>query len=214
MAKLISTIVNRVNFATKKGLTGYHTPAQICDELHAESMNVWKNYLDQYEKNQIMDVYLRPFQNQETVNLTAGAGTVVTKDFIYYFEGVSVSGPNIEIKDIDNKRYLYRISHPVKIPTAKYPVLSMTNQSVVVTPANAFSSIIVSYLKLPTKPVYAVDTVGDRYIYNDANSIDFEWNAALADKIIDRALAALGVNMRASEMIQYSNQQRALDDQK
>lgn len=214
MSKLIFDIVSRVNFATKKGLTGYHTPLQICAELHAESLNLWKNYLIDYEKNKIMDLAMRPFENTETVALTLGVGTVVTKDYVYFFEGVVAGGTNIEIKEIEQKKFLYRQSHAVKTPTAKYPICSMRNQTLTVIPTSDFTSVVLSFLKLPTQPVYATDPVGDRYIYNDANSIDFEWNQSYADKIIDRALANLGINMRAGEMIQFSKEQRQLNDMK
>lgn len=306
MAKFIKTIHDRVNFAIKKGLTGYIPPSKIDDEVHAESMNTWRHYVGLFEKTRLMDVCLRPFQNTESVALTNGAGTYVTKDFVYSLEGVpnpqifSGTGPlgitnyaltntlfkygssyyinlatasgtatvkveidgvvlfngsvtsggvnvsfvyrgnlnikftvsvvaltvltinegvpggtleNIEIKDISDESFNYRVNHPVKVPTKVYPIANRLNQSIIVRPASAFTTVKIGYLKRPIRPVYAYTTVGDRYIYDDTNSVDFEWNETVHDIIMEKALANMGINMRSQEMIQFSNQQQQIEKQ-
>jgi len=212
MSKLIFSVVNRVNFATKKGLTGYHTPKQICDELHAESMNVWRQYIKDFEKTKSMDPYLRPFQASEEVILTDGVGTIVSLDYLYLYEGYVSSTVKTEVHDVDSTKWNARINDPVKIPTATYPVCTHNKQELKVMPIDAFPKVIVSFLKKPNLPVYAIDTVGDRYIYNDGSSVDWEWHQTIADIIIDKTLAKLGINMRSGEMIQFSKEQQVLDN--
>jgi len=305
MAKFISDLVNRVNFATKKGLSGYHSPDKIVTELHAESLNLWREYIKLFEKIRVMDTYLRVFQQQEIVQMYNGLANYSSQDYIYLMEGfnnptitklidagsyavgsvdialngydngfshwivintvtyaapatvtlkldgvqiftgtvtnaqmiipytftsqktltVVVAGAgitlslwkitptsnNTEILWIDNQKYLYRANHPVKTPTATYPIASNFSQQLTVLPANAFTYVGISSLKRPTKPVYAFTQSGDRYIYDDANSIDTEWSEELYDVLMERTLANLGINMRSAELVQYSNQQRQLE---
>lgn len=308
--KFIKNLHDRVNFAIKKGLTGYYAPQKISDEVHAESLNLWRKYIEDFEKNQTMDVYLRVFQNLEVVKLVNGIGNYLTQDYIYLMEGVipanfsnaviingntlnvgsnsqsivgnqsgfqywillnttsyatnaqvtvqldgttiysgvvtnelmyipynyiqqqnltfivsgasvtfslwqiTIAGNNTEIKWVENEKFLYRANHPVKGPTATYPIGSNFNQGIQVLPTNAFNYMILSTLKRPTKPVYAFTQSGDRYIYDDTNSIDFEWNESVHDVIMERTLANLGINMRSPELIQFSNSQRQLEQQK
>jgi len=213
MAKFIKTVVDRCNFASKKGLSGYFSPERICAELHAESMNTWRSYIKEFEKTQVMDTYTRPFQFKEEVTLTDGVGTIVSKDYLYYFEGYVSATETTEIKIVDDRKFLYRKNHPVKTPTIKYPVGNTFNQVLTVLPITAFPKAIISFLKKPTLPVYAYTLTGDRYLYDDANSVDWEWHDSLGDLIVDKALANLGISIRNLEMQQFSKEQRILDNQ-
>lgn len=212
MTKLIKSVVDRANFMAKKGLSGYFSPQRICDELHAESMNLWRAYIEKFEKTRTMDTFTRPFQGTEEVILTDGSGTIVSKDFLYLFEGYVSATQVTEIHDVDNSRWNARINDPVKIPTAEYPVCSNTGQVLKVIPTSAFPKVIVSFLKKPTKPVYAYDLISDRYVYNDSNSIDFEWHESLHDLIVDKTLANLGISMRNLELQQFSKEQQVIDN--
>lgn len=304
MAKFIQDIHDRVNFATKKGLTGYHPPEKITSEVHAESMNLWREFVKQFEKTSLIDVYLRPFQIQEVVQLNAGFGQFDNQDYVYMLEGyvpanfnkvlldnvaygvgpstlvlggtlgktqwlelftstaapatvtlkldgvtifsgvitnkhtfvaftyigqisisvivagigitltrseVTTTAPTIEIDLIDDDKFPSRLIHPIKLPTAIYPIANIMKQTLRVAPDTAFTFVLLSLIKRPTKPFYAYTIVGDRFIYDDTNSIDFEWNETAHDMIMEKALANLGINMRSQEMIQFSNSQRKLD---
>jgi len=310
MAKFISSIHDRINFAVKKGLSGYFPPQKITDEVHANSLDLWGEYIKEFEKTRVMDAYLRVFQNQEIVKLNNGLANYVAQDYIYYMEGINPTGftntvlingnsyvagstdiplaaagydigfqhwivlnttsyatpltvtikvdgvqiytgtitnaqvivpylftgqktltvivvgsatltlslwkiattsNNTEITWLDNTKYLYRVNHPVKAPTATYPVASNFGQQLTVLPAATFNYAVISFLKKPTKPVYAFTTSGDRYIYDDANSIDFEWHEKLHPVIMERTLSNLGINMRSEAMLAFSNQQRQIE---
>lgn len=307
MAKFIKTIHDRVNFATKKGLTGYHTPEQITEEVHAESMNLWRKYVEQFQKFRVLDVYLRPFQSQEVVQLTNGLGIFESKDFVYVAEGfvpanfaksqisstaygvgshthnltgtqgqfqwielytatptpatvmvkldgqiifngqitnkrtfiqylytgqsaltitvssqsitlvrhsIVVTGNNTEIHLVDDERFSFRAAHPIKTPTATYPIANVLNQSITVLPAGSFSWILLTLFKRPSKPVYAYTISGDRYVYDDANSIDYEWHETMHDVIMERVLSNLGINIRSAEMVQFAQSQRKMEEMK
>lgn len=212
MPKFIKSVVDRANFATKKGLTGYFSPVTICAELHAESMNVWRQYVKDFEKTKIIDPYLRPFQDTEEVILTDGVGTIVSLDYLYLYEGYVSASVKTEIHDVDSTKWNARINDPVKIPTATYPVCTHNGQELKVMPIAAFPKVIVSFLKRPTEPIWGYTVVGDRYVYDDSASVDFEWHETMMDLIMDKTLSNLGISMRSLEMQQFSKEQQVLDN--
>lgn len=212
MPKFINSVVSRVNFLTKKGLTGYFAPEKICAELHAESMNVWRQYIEKFEKSGTMDTYTRPFQDSEEVTLIDGVGTIVSLDYLYLLEGYVNATTRTEIHKVDNTKWNARITDPVKVPTATYPVGSNNGQELKVVPIDAFPKVIVSFLKQPTLPVWAYTVVSDRYVYDDSASVDWEWHKTIADLIIDKALANLGISIRNLEMQQFSKEQQVIDN--
>lgn len=199
--------MDRINLATKKGLTSYWTPEQICNEIHAESMNVWQKYVDQFDKNKKMDVFMRPFQFTEDIIITAGNGIIVTKDYIYYIEDTNTG---VEIHQVDDKKWGYRSSHPVKTPTPEYPICNTFNQEIKVLPVS-ITSVTVSFLKKPTKPVWAYTISSGRYVYDDSSSIDFEWNEILHDPIMNRVLGNLGISARDGELLNQSARDKATE---
>lgn len=213
--KNIKIFVDRINLATKKGLAGYFTPESICTEIHTESMNIWKKYVIDYEKSRKMDMYMRPFQFSEDVQLVNGIGTVITKDFVYYIEDATIVNNienSTEIALINNDEWGYRKIHPIKIPTSKYPICNITNEKVEVLP-KTITKIRINFIKLPTKPYYAYTISGDRKLYDDYNSIDFEWNDAVHDEIFNRVLGNLGIPLREYGIINQAERDRLKEGQ-
>lgn len=203
MAKFIKTIVDRINMATKKGLCPYYSPDQLEDEVHAESMNLWKKYIDDFEKTQKMSVYMDPFRLKEVVAISSGSGTLVTAKGQYRIS-VFVTGTDIKIDMVNIDKWADRINNSVVGPDATYPVGRIDNAAIYIRPTSV-TSVDVHFLKTPKKPVYAFTPSDDDYVYNDGSSEDFEWPEILHDEIMNRVLANLGIAQREGELIQYSN---------
>lgn len=201
MPKFIKNIHDRVNFATKKGLTGYHSPTQIDSEVNAESFNLWLKYTAMFEKDSDVAAALDPFKRTESVVITAGEGTMTTA-FQRPTGVVDASGKKIDIVDIG--MWADRVNHPLKAPNTDYPVCRFENRKIIIRPTS-IAQATVYYLKHPTLAVYAYTLAGTRYVYDDTNSIDFDWPAQVHDQITERVLANLGINMREMQLIQYSN---------
>lgn len=202
--KFIKTIVDRINLATKKGLTGYWSPSQIITEVHAESMNLWKKYIDEFERTKKISLYLKPFEKVEDVTGLTGSvaeGTKTVTACHQYPVVASIAG-NVTVSILTLGEYNYRFNHPTKGPDATHPICKFLNDMIFVAP---MSDVSVIYVSKPIKPFYAVDSVpGDQYQYNDANTIDIEWDERLHDDIMNRVLANLGIPNRDGQMIQYS----------
>lgn len=205
MAKFIFTIHNRINFAIKKGLTGYVSPDKIDQEVNAESMNLWLKYTPLFEKDSDIAAILDPFKTPETVALVSGQGTMVAafQRPIGVFD--DIASRKIEIVDI--AMWADRINHPLKAPNTDYPVCRFENKKIFVIPTS-LATCTVYYLKYPTTAVYAFSQVGTRYVYDEANSVDFEWPVQTHDMIMNRVLQNLGLNMREVMLIQNSQQDK------
>lgn len=202
MAKFIKNIVDRIGLANRKGLCPYYSPLQIGAEVHAESLNLWKKLVKEFEATQLISVYLEPLKATETVALTSGAGTLVTSKGKYK-TAVLTTG-DLKVAQINVDRWASAINDSVRVPDASNPVCRIDYASIKVVPTS-LASVIVHYLKTPTKPVYAYTTSGDDYVYDDDNSVDFEWPEELHDEIMNRVLGNIGLAQREGELIQYSN---------
>lgn len=203
MAKFIKNIVDRINLANRKGLSPFYSPDQIVAEVHSESMNLWLKYIQEFERTQIISTILDPFRDKETVALTSGAGTLVTSK-ARYKAAVMVATTDIKVELVPIGQWSDRVNQSVKVPSATYPIARIDNADIIVRPTS-IASVVVHFIKKPTKPVYAFNEVDEDYIYDDATSSDFEWNEECHDQIMNRVLANLGVSQRENQMIQYSN---------
>src|SRR5688572_28332449 len=120
MAKFIKTIVDRINLANRKGLCPYYTPDQICEEVHAESMNLWIKYAPQHQKSSEIELYLRPFRDSESIFTPNGEGVLVNGKAIITFAR-SFTDKKITIYTID--KFSNAVDDSIVNPTADYPIM-------------------------------------------------------------------------------------------
>jgi hypothetical protein len=204
MPKFIKTLHDRVQFAIKKGLTDYVSPDKMMEEVHAESMNLWKKYIDAFEETQKLSMYLDPFRDEETVALSNGVGVFSNTD-TYKIGYFTQAGRNIDSVPIAH--WGYRSTSVLLPPNEDYPICLVERGAIKVLPVT-LPSIIIKFLKKPIKPVYSFTISGDQYVYDDAASVDIEWSEVLHDEIMNRVLSNLGINFREGTLIQYSQSEK------
>lgn len=202
MAKFIKSVVDRINLLNRKGLSPFYSPLQIADEVHSESLNLWKKLVKEFEQTQLISVYLEPFKASETVALASGAGTLVTGKGKY--KTAVLTAADLKVTQVNIDKWASAINDSVRVPDALNPICRIDYSVIKVVPTS-IPSVVVHFLKKPTKPVYAYSTSGDDYIYDDTASVDFEWQEEAHDEIINRVLGNLGISQREGEVIQYSN---------
>ncbi len=198
--KHIKSIVDRIQLALRKGLSPYYSPAQIVDEIHAESMNLWKKYVDEFERTQRISVYMHPFAFEEPIAITGFIGHTAHVDA--YITAISFRGKRVQLIPIGH--WNQRINDSIRVPTDDYPVCMQSGTKFTVYPGTV-TSLHIHRLRKPTKPVYAYIVSGDDYVYDDATSIDFEWPEILHDEIINRVLNNMGISQREGALTNYSN---------
>lgn len=208
MAKFIKNIVDRINLANRKGLCPYYSPLQICAEVHAESLNIWKKYVDEFERTQKLSVFLDPLKSRETVAIAAGVGTLITSKGQYRTGAFTTSGGKVTLINVD--KWASAVNDTIRVPDNDNPIALIEGENIVVKPITV-SSVILHFLKKPALPVYAFTSDGDDYIYDDGNSVDFEWNEELHDEVMNRVLVNLGVSQREPALVQYGNIEKQIE---
>lgn len=61
------------------------------------------------------------------------------------------------------------------------------------------------YLRMPNKPLFSYTSAGREIFYDDSTSIDLEWNDLHVNRIVDRALILIGLNVENPAVIQQGN---------
>jgi hypothetical protein len=201
--KFIKTIFDRIELLNRKGMGSYYSPDQVVEEVHTESLNIWKKYVQEFEKTQIISVYLDPLRGKQTIALTGGAGLLIAAKG-QYKTAVMVTGTDVKVTQVDIAHWSEAVNDSVRVPSTTYPIGRIDNADIIVRPTG-IASVDVHYIQLPTKPVYAFNEVGEDYVYDDAASVDFEWSELLHDDITNRVLGNLGFSQREVNAVQYSN---------
>jgi hypothetical protein len=203
MSKFIKTLFDRIERLNLKGYGKTFSPEEVVEEVHTESLNIWKKYIKEFEKTQEISVYMEPLRGKETVTLTSGAGTMTTAKG-QYKTAIMIPNTDVEIDLIDVGHWSNAVNDVVRVPSAEYPICRVDFGSIIVRPTS-LPSVDVHFIKQPTKPVYAYAVVDDEYVYDDSTSVDFEWPPPIHDEIANRVLGNLGYAQREGEAVQYSN---------
>lgn len=209
MAKFIKTIVDRIQMLNRKGLSPYYSPDQIVEEVHAESMDIWRKYIRFFEEEQILSVYLDPLKGNETITLTSGVGTLVNSKS-QYRTGILLPSTEIKVTLTDIAHWANSVNDSIRVPSTDYPICRIDNATINVRPVSV-SAVVVHFVKKPSKPVYAFTESSDDYVYDDANSVDFEWTQELHGDIVKRVLGNLGISQSDYEKVQYSNLEQSTE---
>jgi hypothetical protein len=210
MAKLIQTIHDRVNLAIRKGQTGYFSPEQIDKEVYTEMLNIWRVYVKEFERARIINTYLNMFIRTEDVTPNPTDGSILLTDAWHYPVAIRVKATGKDVDEVDQGKWDRRINHSIEFPDADNPICKFESKKIWARPID-IGELTVSYIAKPIKPVYAYDVVGDRYVYNDGNSVDVEFDELLHDDIKNRVLGNLGVPMREEFMVRNSEQKKATE---
>jgi len=204
----IGEIVDRVNFALGKVENGFYSPTDIVRELNVESFNLFKYLHSRFSETKRISEYLQPFmvRGEEISINDSGIGTK-PEGFQHHMGSYTSSSVKVDL--LETNFWVQRIGHPNKGPSATHPIMRMIGSNVEVLPLS-INTILLDYLKLPTKAVYAFNVVDDEVEYDDDNSTDWEWdNEIVEDLIINRSLANFGINIKDGDLINYSNLEEA-----
>ena len=200
--KAIKFIHDQINLALGKEQTAYFSPEKIDDAIHSESLNLFKKFYDQFEATQKITDYLAPFMRFETNLAVDPNGFIEKPDDLFHVTAVMDDNEK-EIRIVDRAAWASRVNDPLFGPEDDYPICRVDRLRIRFRPKD-IGLVELHYLKLPVKPVYAYTITGDRYVYNNASSVDIEWDEPLHDEIINRVLANLGIATRESDIVEYS----------
>ena len=207
-----------IRFLTKKARSGYFTPEELDDALNWASLDLFNELyglrnayqpgravpLNGYEITQKNKDDLRVFMtNPTTLSLISGVATL-PPDYIHWsMINTTNNGVTKEVKVIDDARWNFRINRITAKPSTNNPVCRIYNTQVEFNPTT-LADVKLTYLKEPTKAVWAYTTVNNRPVFDVGNSVDFEWGEENHMDLITRALTFLGVNLEAQDIKDYT----------
>lgn len=211
MAKKIKGIHDQINLLTAKGRTGYHSPEQIDLAVFAGSEWLYNEYYKVYEADNTlsdsMDVFL---SNPTVLTLTAGKYTLPA-DYQHDVGEITAGATNRMVKRLTHSQLSQRRNSALVPPTAAYPVCAFYKDYIQFYPID-ITNVVMTYLKKPVQPFYATTIVSGRAVYDDAASVDIEWNDIDAVKVVTKAMTILGINLDNQLLVQYAENKDNKDE--
>lgn len=89
-------------------------------------------------------------------------------------------------------------------PDFVFPICKMIAEGIMVDPKE-ISHIHLTYLRLPTSPVYAFNTSKGYNEYDPVNSVELDWDDMNVMDIISLVLADIGIKISNENILQYAN---------
>jgi len=215
-------IINIVNLIRNKEVEGKDINADEWSSLiTANSQNLFASLLgvpNLYQVNmaverrgaevsRVVSEKLRPFYVRESANVVGGAVDLSTKDIGYLLavEPTTITGRGFD--ELEPSEVADRLGDPVVAPTLKDPCLeySTAGDSIFVYPSS-MASVTLKYYKFPTDAVVVFTTDNQTLLqtYDEGNSTETGWKKNELLKIAYMCLRDLGVNMKESDVIAYS----------
>ncbi len=202
MAKKIKEIHDQINLITAKGRTGYHTPTQIDTAVYMASKWLYNLYYQEYESNNYLSDSMSVFlSDPTTLTLVAGKYTIPS-DFMHETGEISANGKTV--KRLTHAQLSQRRDSALVPPTTDYPICAFYKTFIQFYPTT-LTNVVMTYLKKPVQPVYATTISNGRAVYDDAASVDVEWNENDTVKITSKALEVLAQNLENPILAQYAD---------
>lgn len=231
---IINEIHSFVKFLKNQGQNIYHTPEEIDDAINRASLDLFRQEIKVFEREQILTDTLRPFKAREVYS-SAGSLYDLPEDYIMAtnvshmysntierseadastFCDNSLNGDTAtastnekEIDIITDSDWVKRMDNLIVGPTEKSPIARIFNNNFEVKPNTVIP--ILYYLKEPVKAkwAYTISEDGRSYIFDEGNSTDLEWTTISHSEIIEKSLGYLGVAVRDQVLMQYEQFQK------
>ena len=130
-----------------------------------------------------------------------------------YYENVV----EVQIDEIDNKRWGAMMVHLTKGPTEENPKMTMIDGSLRVSP-RGISTVILDYYVRPRDAVFAYTTTpgnvqtgaGDQIVYQRNQSLPLQWPTTLVNEFLIRLGERYGLFTRDQFVSQFSTQQKQI----
>lgn len=204
MAKYIEEIHTFVNFLTGKGQTGYFSPEEIDGAVYEASKDLFNDRYVQFAQTKRLTDDLSPFKSNPTL-LTIDTDGHADKPVDYLYAVAITSGAtNVKVEEIEDAFIGNELNDPLCGPEVEYPICAFYDEYIQFYPITGLSNVKITYLKSPVKPLWAYTIVNDRPVYDDASSVDVEWNAQNIRELTTRTLKYLGVTLREGELVQFA----------
>lgn len=203
----IDAIHNRMDVIMDKLQSGYFSPEEKDEALDFASMAKFNVYLPIYGKDMDSREALKPFKvvkqfetNSEGVFTLTDCSRLLSGNLMVLKDGKALKRgfviPNED--EIDGKR-----NSQLKPITLMYPIVEVLNETEYRVEPVMETGGEVTYLKRPNKPKFAYSSISDDVpVYDDAQSVQLNWNDKYVDDIIFSAIGFLGIPLSSEWLVQ------------
>lgn len=202
----INEIYNLVKYrANKSGFLGNVSPNDFNLLFPRAEIKYFNSLYAQYYKSQrISDALSRFFTDKLPVTLSTNGIYDIPEDLLHV-DALTIEKDGIErqIKRVEKDRIGNNLSSVIEPPTAKYPIYTEYSDTLQFYPKD-ITGVKIVYLRKPTTSLWAYTLVGQRPVYDEANSVQPEWSSIDIDNIIYLLLQDVSMNMRDGMLQQFS----------
>jgi hypothetical protein len=207
MAKFIQEFYSFLSFCEGKDIASKRPPEKIDEALYFVIVDEFTKWLDHYVKTKKIEEILGQFKRRADITLTGGVG-ILPPDYALY-RTIMKSDGKTRIDYVEDLYWSDRMNSSIAKVTEAEPICRI-DYTKGVTPVrrlevfpNTITTCELQYFKNPTKPKYAYDVQGTKYVYNDTNSIDIEFSIMNYPNLPYRVGQMVSINIRENQLYQF-----------
>jgi hypothetical protein len=203
MPKFIKNIHDLVDLLTAKGKTGYIPRVDIDLAVYAASKDLFDVEYSKYQTSKKITDSMSVFLSDPmTLTVDVLGQEDIPDDYLH---ATSITGGTYgnPVREMDEATLALKRNDPLCPPDAEYPICKFYKDYIQFYPIT-LTNIKLTYLKNPIQPVYAYTIEDDREVYDDASSVDIEWNVTDQNKVTMGALQILGVTLSEQDLTQFA----------
>lgn len=178
---------------------------KIDNVINSVSKEVFLDLLAQAERTGRISEWLSPFLVDEPAKSLTGGKLSKPAGYVKYSRITSEDGNPVQV--LSDHKYDNKRKDPIDPPTTASPIARITKDAIQVYPTE--KKIAFSYWKSPKEAVFGTRMENNVLIYDESASTDLEWNEMLLPFFEARALGRLGLNLRAPDIIEFSEMKKA-----
>jgi hypothetical protein len=204
-----------LNFYIDKKAGAWFTVPELTEALDRGQMAYYSDIKAKYATSNLIKEILAPFRS--TYNFTANntiSGYVVVPSNVNYLDLLDlqityeISGVRtvyVPVAIVNEDERAARLNSQIDPVTATNPIGEIVAPGFFrIYPSGGYAGTV-TFLRRPTKPVFAYTVISGRVIvFDEANSTDIEWRETEVVPVLLKALRTLGINLSDGEVSEFA----------
>lgn len=202
-----------LNFISNKNQSGKVSPSEFNQMAERAQWEYFQKDYTLWETTQEITDALSVFQVSLATSIPATGVLTYPSDYVHltsmrhYFVKDNNQGIEVPVREVDNDEFGDVLQSEIVQPTLRYPIMSAFSTYMRFEPKN-LGQLMFDYFRMPISPVWAYTTVNNRAVYDAANSINWELPDDSHNTLIFMMCSYSGINLRESELVNYSELQK------
>lgn len=203
-----------LNFISNKNQSGTVSPSEFNQLAPNAQWEYFENEYAKWQQTQDITDALSVFIKHLATSVSATGRFPTPVDYNHaisaghYFVKDNNRGIDVPVVEVDNDKYREYLQSEIITPTLRFPIWTSYSDYMQFEPKN-IGLISFDYFRKPIPPVWAYTTVNSRPVYNRVLSINWELPEQCHLKLVFIMTSYLGMNLRMSDLVQYSEMQKA-----